>query len=277
MLRWWLRHVLVFLSLATYVGMAPFGYLGFAVFSAVPGISPLRRARIVQGIVRRAFASIHGWMCVMGVVHYRAASLGPLLPAGPHVIVANHPTLTDTTAIMGSVPQVCAVVRSDLYSRPLLGALFRAARYLDAGGKSVQAAAHWMDEARLRLREGFSLLVFPEGTRSPRHGHRAFGRVAFELSCQSQVPVLALLIREEPRWLGKGGRFFPLPRATAYKKIEVLGVFRPESFASDSRSLRSAVEEAYTKSLGAVSGVPRARGSTAAEAPEASVEPSLRS
>lgn len=258
MLRWWLRHILVFLSLASYAGMAPFGYLGFAVFASIPYVSPLRRARIVQGIVRRAFALTHSWMRVMGVVHYRAAALRPLLPPGPHVIVANHPTLTDTTAIMASVPQVCAVVRADLYSRPLLGALFRAARYLDAGGKGVQAAAHWMEGARLRLSEGFSLLVFPEGTRSPRHGHRAFGRVAFELSCQSQVPVLALLIREEPRWLGKGGRFFPLPRDTARKTIEVLGVFQPQNYDSDSRALRSAVEAAYGERLGPLAGRPHA-------------------
>ena len=46
-----------------------------------------------------------------------------------------------------------------------------------------------------RLAAGFSVLIFPEGSRSPEGGLRRLRRGAFEIACRANVPVVVLHVK----------------------------------------------------------------------------------
>lgn len=250
MFTWCLRHLVLVLSLAVYSLLAPFGYVAFAIHSLLPIGGPVRRAQILQSIVRAAFAGLHHWLRWARLLDYSPGALSVGI-RGPFIVIANHPSMTDTPAIMASIPHVCAVVRSDIYSRPLIRPMMRTAGYIDAGGKGVQAVGRFIESAKERFARGFSVLIFPEGTRSPPGGGiHSMSRVPFELSCRAGVPVVALAIFEDPVWLGRKGGFFKLPHAVPRKRLQLLDVFEPEDFQGDSRKMRRAVQGRYQELFG---------------------------
>ncbi len=236
------------LSVCFYMLMAPAGYAAFFLFALLPSRKPERRARTLQAIVRRAFAGMHHWLRWVRVVDFDPRALPPL-PAGPCVLIANHPTLTDTTAILGAVPEVCTAVRADLYRKYWLRPLLGGAGHFDAGNGSLLGVQTLIEQAQGRLQSGFRVLVFPEGRRSPRGGLRPFGRAAFEISCRARVPVVALKIREDPPWLASGDSLFGPPASLPVKQLDVLAILAPEDFSEDSRAMREYVEALYREAL----------------------------
>lgn len=121
----------------------------------------LRRAlRTVQ----RAFRVFHFAMRVMRLYH-RTSPFPVVRPHGtpadsPVVLVANHPTLCDVTSIVSLFPNVVAVARPSLANNPLIRRLVRGCGFVPVG-------THMLQECEERLRMGFDVLIFPEGTRTP--------------------------------------------------------------------------------------------------------------
>jgi 1-acyl-sn-glycerol-3-phosphate acyltransferase len=245
--RHWYRTGVVILFVSLYTLLAPFGFVAFAILAIFRPRSPGARAELLQSIVRRAFASMHHLLRVSSVIDFDPRSVTQLIPPGPCVVIANHPTLTDTTAILGSIPRLCTAVRRDLFHRRWLHPLLADAGHFDAGGRDPDSTRQLLETAVSRLGAGFRVLVFPEGTRSPKGGLRSLGRTAFEIACQAQVPVHALAIRETPEWLAPGDHLLAPPAALPVKRLVLLGVFRPEDFSSDSRKMRRYVEDQYKR------------------------------
>jgi len=128
------------------------------------------------------------------------------VPAGPAVYAANHGSALDIPILFGYLPLDFRIIhKRSLYLVPVLGwALYLAGHVgIDRGNafrarKSLLAAA-------ARIRAGTSVVVFPEGTRSPDAGVRPFKRGSFVLALEAQVPVvpvsLAGVKRVAPRGL----------------------------------------------------------------------------
>lgn len=114
-------------------------------------------------------------------------------------MVANHPTLLDVVALIGSMPQVDCVVKGALWRNWLVRPILTAAGYIsnDEGEALVQ-------EGVRRLRAGRPLLLFPEGTRSPKTGLGYFNRGFAQMALRAECPILPVIIRCEPRALMKG-------------------------------------------------------------------------
>ena len=248
-LRRWQCLTLVALSLAIYTALAPFGYALFALIALLPARSPQKRARRLRHVVRSAMGLLHGWMRLTRLLDFRPSELSRQLPAGPYVVVANHPTLTDSTALLSAIPDVCTAVRTDLFNRRSLRPLLAACGHFDAGPTNPLGGARFLDQAVKRLGMGLPVLVFPEGTRSPRGGLGHFGRSAFEAACRAGVPVVAILIRENPEFLAKGQGLFGHPAAVPEKRAQVWRVLSPGDFSEDSRRMRDYVESEYRQAL----------------------------
>jgi 1-acyl-sn-glycerol-3-phosphate acyltransferase len=203
-----LRLLLVAVFLGFYFLMAPFGYSAFLLLHLFPARDPDRRARLLQAIMRGAFALMHRTLRLIGLLDFDPRSLRGKLPDGPCVVVANHPSLVDVAAIMSAARDVTTAVKSTLYNkwwlRPLVSdaALFEGSRGdpLDVG-RVVEAGVE-------RLHRGFRVLVFPEGTRSPKGSTHTFSRAAFEIACKAKVPIIPIVIHYAPRWLTKDVGFF---------------------------------------------------------------------
>jgi 1-acyl-sn-glycerol-3-phosphate acyltransferase len=180
---------------------------------------PFRRRRKLQRVVAWTWA----WFLrgCEAIRIYRVRYVGVPPADGPCVIVANHPSLLDVTAIIARMPHACCVVKSSLVDSPLVGRLLRACGHVAAGDGSLMAGVGVLDAVRERLQEGFPVLVFPEGTRSPLGGMHRFRRGAFEIAQRAGVPVVPLFLRCDPPALGKGTPVWRHPRRCPTLTVQV--------------------------------------------------------
>jgi 1-acyl-sn-glycerol-3-phosphate acyltransferase len=235
------RLALALCILSLYFAAAPFGYGAFAVLHLFPSHNPLGRARLLQGIMRRAFRLMHDTLRCCGLLDYDPRDLRGKLPAGPAVLVANHPTLCDVTSAMAAFEDVTTAVKPALYRRGFIRPLLSDARFFEGAGGPKDSSAVIAAGVE-RLREGFRVLIFPEGTRSPEGTLLRFGRAAFEIACQADVPVIPVVIRCDPVWLSKEHGIFPLPGRTPRLRLEALEAVHPRDCQRSSRKLRDVVE-----------------------------------
>ncbi|MEZ4267840.1 MAG: lysophospholipid acyltransferase family protein [Myxococcota bacterium] len=236
------RTFLALCVFVVYSAFAPFGYAMFMVWLMLPTRDANRRARRVQGIVRRAFGMMHDLLRFMGLLEFDHRSLIGRFPDGPFVVVANHPTLPDSSALFASVPDLCAVVRADLYKKGWLRPLVVGARHLEGGSGNLLEGARLVEQGVERLNEGFRLMMFPEGSRSPPGEIRPFRRSAFEIACRARVPLVPVVIRCRPVWISKEVPLLRPPAQRPVLTLEVLDPMDPADFGYDSRALMRDVE-----------------------------------
>jgi 1-acyl-sn-glycerol-3-phosphate acyltransferase len=139
---------------------------------------------------------------------------------GPRLVVANHPTLIDVIAIIACMPQADCVVKGAHWRNPLMRAIVRGADYIPNtdGDGLVSTCVE-------RLREGRSLLLFPEGTRSPEGRLGAFHRGAAHIALRSGCDVLPVTIRCDPPAFTKGARWHDVPDRIIELTVEVRDPF----------------------------------------------------
>jgi 1-acyl-sn-glycerol-3-phosphate acyltransferase len=159
------------------------------------------------------------------------------------VLVANHPTLCDTTSIVSLFPNVVAVARTGFANNPLLARLIRVCGFIPIG-------IHMLQECEQRLRMGFDVLIFPEGTRSPIGGLHPFHRGAFELAARAKVPVVLLKLTCVPPALSKRLPIWKIADRMAVLTIEPFDVIYPAQLGMDSRALCQAIEQRYRDLFG---------------------------
>ncbi len=166
----------------------------------------LDRELWMQRVVHRAariFMGLLETLRVVKVVHHGVERLGE---AGPHLVVANHPTLIDVLALLAWLPQADLVVNVERAGNPFLRGLIRACGYLRNDDAPVIVSA-CVD----RIRAGRSLIIFPEGTRSPRRGLHRLRRGAAHIALRVPCDLLPVVITCDPPTFGKGQKWYDLP------------------------------------------------------------------
>lgn len=219
-----------------------------------------------QRLVARTFRLFHGYMRVLRLVDVHLVGQLPSAASGTPgvVLVANHATLVDTTAILSRTPRVCCIAKTTYASNPFFGRLLSLCGFIDVGTTYEDRSAS-IDSAVERIRQGFHVLVFPEGSRSPEGGLHRFQRGAFEIACRADVPVVPIFLRCTPSALRRDQRFWAQPDTCARLEIEVGAPFDPAEFAHKSRRMRQAMEERYRCLLGLdASGTTGTTGATGA-------------
>ncbi|NLE49012.1 MAG: 1-acyl-sn-glycerol-3-phosphate acyltransferase [Sandaracinaceae bacterium] len=235
-----LRYLALLIVLAIYFALGPFGYAGFFILSLFPGRDRDRRARLLQTIMRRAFRLYHAVVRHLRLIHYDPDSLRASLPKEPSILVANHPTLTDVTALIASIPNLTTVVKAPLFRARWARPLLHDAAHFEGDDGRLSSLERMLDDAEDRLKRGYHVLIFPEGTRSPKDGLHRFGRAAFELATRTGAPITPLVIRCEPRWLIREAPLLKLPARTPKLTIQALEPVYPTGITS--RKLRDMVQ-----------------------------------
>lgn len=118
-----------------------------------------------------------------------------LEPGQSYVFVANHQGIFDVFIIYGYLGRNFKwMMKKSLRKMPFVGIACEYARhiYVDKSGPSKIKATY--DTAREILKEGMSLVVFPEGARTFTGHMGIFRRGAFMLADELQLPVCPLTI-----------------------------------------------------------------------------------
>lgn len=208
-------------------------------------------ARRAQRWIHRGYRFFLWFTGLAGLVEVRFEGADRLRAPGPHFIVANHPTMLDCAVIVSRLPQADCIAKADWAHNPWLNQAARAADYLiaDQGPEIVEEGAR-------RLRAGRTLVMFPEGTRSPERGLGPFYRGAAHIALRSGSDLLPVLIRVDPPTLMKGQRWWQVPERKIRFVVSVGEPISPklqldggESRAVAARKLTRALREHYEKRL----------------------------
>lgn len=112
-------------------------------------------------------------------------------PDGPAVYAANHASTIDILVVFGHLPVDFRIVyKRSLSLVPLLGWAIRLGGHVPIDRSHPFRARRSLDAAAGRIRGGTSVVVFPEGTRSPDGAVRRFKRGSFRLALEAGVPVV---------------------------------------------------------------------------------------
>lgn len=135
------------------------------------------------------------FICTILFLPVRVVGRENLDPGQSYVFVANHQGIFDVFVIYGYLQRNFKwMMKKSLRKMPFIGIACEYAKhiYVDKSGPSKIKATY--DNAREILREGMSLVVFPEGARTFTGHMGIFRRGAFMLADELQLPVCPLTI-----------------------------------------------------------------------------------
>ncbi len=125
--------------------------------------------------------------------------------ARPAVFLFNHQSQLDVMILMRLLRGgFTGVAKKELANMPGFGLMFRFAdvAFVDRGNTAQAKAA--LEPAVRRLREGISLVMAPEGTRSATPALGPFKKGAFHVAMQAGVPVVPIVIRNAGELMWRG-------------------------------------------------------------------------
>lgn len=117
-------------------------------------------------------------------------------PDRPQILVANHASWFDVPAVAAHLPGIYRfVAKQELTSVPIFGRAFQACGHIAIDRKNRERAMASLAIARQRLEEERpTVIMFPEGTRSPDGNLLPFKKGAFLLAIQTGVEVVPMAI-----------------------------------------------------------------------------------
>lgn len=148
-----------------YLTLVFFGAFGLALSIAGLLLSWLpatpRVERSFQRLLHHHFRLFVWWGRFSRIMPVRYENF-PRASRGACLVVANHPALVDATFLLARLPEALCIFKPAIRRNPVLGAAARRAGYIsnDAGPDLVRRAAD-------AIAAGNTLVVFPEGTRTP--------------------------------------------------------------------------------------------------------------
>lgn len=225
--------------LATGCCFACFGLGGFALsITILPLIrlmpaSAERKAELSQYVVHHSFRLFIRLMCGCGVISVTIVNPEKLGNAGGHLIVANHPSLIDVILVISMLKKSACIVKQALWRNPFLRGVVSAAGYI-----SNTESRAVIDESAAYIKDGGSLIVFPEGTRSVSGQPLKFQRGAANIALLAGKNIIPIIITCEPPSLRKNERWYNVPRASRMLfTVRVGETIDVAAFASETHSL----------------------------------------
>jgi 1-acyl-sn-glycerol-3-phosphate acyltransferase len=114
---------------------------------------------------------------------------------GPYIFMSNHQGSYDIFALLGHLPfQFKWLAKKELFSIPFLGWTMTAAGYISIDREGTRETVEAMNEAAQKIRDGMSVVVFPEGSRSLDGSIQPFKKGGFTLAIKSKVPIVPITI-----------------------------------------------------------------------------------
>jgi 1-acyl-sn-glycerol-3-phosphate acyltransferase len=108
----------------------------------------------------------------------------------PAVIISNHQSHIDLMCIMSLTPKLIILTNDWVWNSPFYGRLIRYADFYPVSDGAENA----LDRLRTMVEKGYSIMVFPEGTRSEDCSIQRFHRGAFYLAEQLNLDIIPVLI-----------------------------------------------------------------------------------
>jgi 1-acyl-sn-glycerol-3-phosphate acyltransferase len=158
-------------------------------------------AKKVQGLPRLWAKAILG----LAGIEVRVEGRAKLDPEQTYIFAANHQSQLDIPVLQGFLEfDFRWLAKKELFQVLVWGAAMRRAGYIPVDRGQGRAAFKSLDEAAQRIAGGTSVVIFPEGTRSPDGRLKPFKAGAMVLAIKAGVKVVPLGISGTYEVLPKG-------------------------------------------------------------------------
>lgn len=161
----------------------------------------MRRGRIFFWLARRWSRG------VLAICGLRLGTKGKDLidPSSHYIYVSNHASLFDIPVLTAALPtNIRIVYKKELEKIPIFGWNLKWGPYISIDRGNRTEAVRSVDEAARRIRDGDSVLLYAEGTRTRDGRLQPFKRGAFNLAVRSGVQVVPVTINGTFRIMAKG-------------------------------------------------------------------------
>jgi len=165
----------------------------------------------------------------------------------PSVIISNHQSLIDTPFMFKLYPKTIILTNDWVYNSPIFGLVSRLADFFTVSSGIDQI----MEKLRERIEKGYSIIVFPEGTRSASHNIQRFHRGAFYIAEELKVDIVPVLIHGSGGFLKKGefwGKRNPIIQKIL-PRIEITDPNFGETYTKRPKLIRQYLTKEYEKLL----------------------------
>ncbi len=124
---------------------------------------------------------------------------------GPYILMANHQGYYDIFALLAYLPiQFKWLAKKELFSIPFFGWTMAAAGYIRIDREGTRETVEAIHEAVRKIQDGLSVVIFPEGSRSPDGSIQPFKKGGFTLAIKSRVPIVPVAISGTREIMPKG-------------------------------------------------------------------------
>ncbi|MCM4165301.1 MULTISPECIES: MMPL family transporter [unclassified Arenibacter] len=118
----------------------------------------------------------------------------------PAIIIANHTSFLDILAVGMLHPKIIYLVNDWVYKSPIFGKAVQLAGFYPVS----DGIDNGLEHLRKKVAQGYSLMAFPEGTRSSTNKIRRFHKGAFYLAEKFNMDIVPVLIHGNSEVLPKG-------------------------------------------------------------------------
>ncbi|MCQ2228902.1 MAG: 1-acyl-sn-glycerol-3-phosphate acyltransferase [Bacteroidales bacterium] len=135
------------------------------------------------------------WLCMKAIywimgLSFPVTNIGKVDISSPCVIVANHQSFIDLLYVLSISPKIVCITKSWVVNSPFFGPLTKYCDFYNAD----EGSDEMIDKMRSCIDRGYSIVVFPEGTRSADCRIHRFHKGAFLLAEKLSVDILPIVV-----------------------------------------------------------------------------------
>ena len=162
-------------------------------------------------------------------------------PASPYIYMPNHQSNFDIPVLLGHLRvQFRWLAKMELFKIPIFGRAMRKAGYISIDRNNRESAFKSLAVAANQIKNGVSVLIFPEGTRSRDGNIQSFKKGGFVVAIDAGVPIVPVVITGTRAIMPKG-------KFRGYKGQVRMDIQKPIPTSTYTRETKAALMESVRR------------------------------
>jgi 1-acyl-sn-glycerol-3-phosphate acyltransferase len=126
-------------------------------------------------------------------------------PGKSYIYMANHRSNFDIPVLLSCLPiQFRWLAKAELFKITIFGRAMSGAGYVKIDRSNRESAFRSIDEVAAKMKNGVSVMIFPEGTRSQDGSVKPFKKGGFVMAVDTGAPIVPIILRGTRSIMTKG-------------------------------------------------------------------------
>lgn len=201
-IRWGLRIIRTLYSLLFFLTVSLLLLLPAALFFSVARKNGSSKTWAIHRLLHFVGRLVMEWHGIPGV-KYEVRNDVKETFSKPAVVICNHQSSLDLMAMLAQSPKLAILTKDWVYNNPFFGGLLRQGEYYPVS----EGFETLLSKLQSLVERGYSIMIYPEGTRSPDCRIQRFHKGAFELADRLGLDILPIIEYGPGKVLPKGALY----------------------------------------------------------------------